>query len=166
MPVGISAYVPLATKTLTATAASVTFSSITQTYRDLVVVAKVVTVNGNNVYLRINSDAASTYWGVAMIGNGTAATSPQLSSVGFMDVSSGATPTATIFSQIVLNIMDYSATDKHKNVLRRADQSANGTTAVAHRWPSTAAINSLQFYAQTGNLGIGSTFTLYGIASV
>lgn len=158
-------YIPLATKTLVATATSVTFSSISQTYRDLVLVAQIKTVDSNNVYLRINADAANTYSSVFMIGSGASATAGTFATVGYMDVSSGSTPSSTVFGQIALNIMDYSATNKHKTILRRTDQSADGTSAAVQRWPSTVAITSLQFYAQSGNLGIGSSFTLYGIAA-
>lgn len=165
MPVGVSAYVPLATKTLTATATTVTFSSISQVYRDLVLVATPMTSASNNVWFRINGDASSTYESMYMLGQGTSGLSGINSSVTYADISGGSTPTSTVRAQIKIDLIDYSATDKHKTFLRRSDQDADGTVASVQRWPSFAAITSLTLLPQSGNFVIGSTFTLYGVSA-
>ena len=160
MPVGVSAYVPLATKTLTATATSVTFSSISQAYRDLVLVIQ--TTSGASISISFNGDTSSTYATVSAYGNGTAAASVTPASAGKTYLSYGGA--AGTLNQITTNIFDYSATDKHKTILSRADAASAGTEMIAGRWPSTAAITSF-----TMNFGgtwqIGSTFTLYGVAA-
>jgi len=76
MPVGVSAYVPLATKTLTVgNSQEVNFTSISQAYRDLVcvVVALSSAGTGNINSNQINGDAGANYSQVAMLGSGTSA---------------------------------------------------------------------------------------------
>jgi hypothetical protein len=61
--------------------------------------------------------------------------------------------------------MDYSATNKHKTVLVRADNANSITMAHAARWANTSAITSivLTSFEGAGNFAIGSTFSLYGV---
>jgi hypothetical protein len=61
--------------------------------------------------------------------------------------------------------MDYSATDKHKTVLSRANNAANGVTAIAGRWASTSAITSIVLTFQSSSLATGSTVALYGVSA-
>ena len=67
----------------------------------------------------------------------------------------------------IMQIMDYSATDKHKTALVRANLSTKQVSAAALRWANTSAITSIQVTHGTGgsNYTAGSTFALYGIAS-
>lgn len=153
MPVGVSAYVPLATKTLTATATSVTFSSISQAYRDLVLVVN--TANGPVVTL--NGITTSIYNYVAMWGNGSTTGSYAETTTNFGGTWNGGSPVRQIY-----NIFDYSSTDKHKSILSRDDRSTAATNANAGRWANTAAITSITI---TATLVVGDSFTLYGIAS-
>jgi hypothetical protein len=66
----------------------------------------------------------------------------------------------------IINIMDYSATDKHKTVLsNRAVADASGYTVgmQAGRWANTAAITTIYIADQSGyNFDAGSTFSLWG----
>jgi hypothetical protein len=61
MPAGVSAYTALANVTLGSSAASVTFSSISQSYRDLVLVITATTSAVDNAFIRFNSDSGSNY---------------------------------------------------------------------------------------------------------
>ena len=60
----------------------------------------------------------------------------------------------------ITQIMDYSATDKHKTALARANNAANGVAAVAAIYRSTSAITSITFI-NGGNAG--SRYDLYGV---
>jgi hypothetical protein len=72
----------------------------------------------------------------------------------------------TAFSNVtIVHIMDYSATDKHKTVLSRANRASSGVDAIAGRWASTSAITSIKYFASGRTLDIGSTVALYGIVS-
>jgi hypothetical protein len=158
-------YTPLAEVTLSSSASSVTFSSIPATYRDLVVVfvaAGSTTLQGR---VRLNGDTGSNYNYVRMSGSGSAATSASAASQtsGFLSAIAQATTTGAL--QMNINIMDYSATNKHTTIISRADQSANGTEAFANRWANTAAVTSVQILTSTGNWASGTTATLYGIAA-
>ena len=152
-------YTALATKTLTGTAASVTFSSIPATYRDLILVANGAGSTQENVTLTFNGDTtAANYSYVTMRGDGSAATSAS---------GTGAlvnTYTTGRFIAII-QIMDYSATDKHKTRLSRDDIASFHSRAWASRWANTAAVTSMVYSAIGGTFSSGSTFSLYGIIS-
>jgi hypothetical protein len=154
----------LASSVLASSASSVTFSSISQDYRDLVLVCEGEATETRNFQVRLNGDtSASNGTSVSATGTGSSAVSQtltfnylQLSSYAVMGDGTRALWTAQFF--------DYSATDKHKSVLARANSSA--TEMFAGRWANTAAITSIEvFWISTGNFKTGSTFYLYGIAS-
>jgi hypothetical protein len=152
----------IASNVLTSSAASVTFSSIPATYRDLLLVAS-ATANTNTTFnVRFNSDSGSNYSYVRMQGNGSTASS-----------SSNASATAiweqsidTVADQYILQIMDYSATDKHKTVISRHNRPNAAVWALSSRWANTSAINSIELsVVSPQTLSSGSTFYLYGIVS-
>ena len=62
------------------------------------------------------------------------------------------------------DLLDYSATDKHKTILVRFGSNSDSIAlAAAGRWASTSAITSIRIYRETGSFAIGSTFELYGV---
>ncbi len=159
---GTPTYTPLAEITLGSSAASVTFSSISQAYRDLVLV-----INGSRadtstggMFATVNGDSGANYSYVNMEGNGSTASS-----------GSGSGWTSLYFeiwgnttrANWVINLVDYSATDKHKTILGRNDSASNKTIANAQRWASTSAITSITLPAGGSGWIAGSTFSLYGI---
>lgn len=156
-------YTPLANITLASSAASVTFSSISQAYSDLVLVVSPIDAAGfSNVRVQVNGDTGSNYYWVRMLGDGSAAASSSGTTGG------GAGGAAYVVSSTermssITQIMDYSATDKHKTILTREDSPAYNTVALATRWANTAAITSLKVLG--GTYAAGSTFALYGIAA-
>lgn len=163
MPAGVSAWTPLANLTLTGTASSVTFSSISGTYRDLVLVIQNTQGTGTTaagLRLRFNSDTGSNYPYVNMAGSGSGTSS---GSGTLTEVVGGLVDPAR--STVIYQIMDYSATDKHKTVLVRGDNSAVNTTATAVRWASTSAITTILAYPTSGTFAAGSTFALYGVSA-
>lgn len=168
MPVGVSAYTALANLTLSSSASSVTFSSISGSYRDLVLVIQTAgtTANFPNMTVRFNGDSGSNYNGpVGMYGNGSSPAS----------WFQGANRTDMNFTYFNLQstdrnlfraeILDYSATDKHKTVLARQDVPTNGTEALAGRWASTSAITSIVITVPSVSFNSGSTFALYGVSA-
>jgi hypothetical protein len=158
-------YTPLATVTLGSSASSVTFSSIPTTYRDLIlVIAGGVTVSATNIRLTINSDTTdSNYSWVQMSGTGssTISNTPGPSEQRYINYYGYAENDLNM--NILVNLFDYSATDKHKTYLSRSNQADNGVTAVASRWANTSAVTSLQVSPYGGSLATGSTFSLYGV---
>lgn len=157
-------YIPLANITLGSSASSVTFSSIPSTYRDLVVVMSVQqnTTSARQVWIRPNGDSSNASL-VYMDGGSGGPASGTSSNLTAFYVDTGVA--ANTVTTSITNIMDYSATDKHKTFLTRAG-TPNPVSAYASRWASTSAITSLLFYIGAGgDYQAGSTFALYGIAS-
>lgn len=149
-------YTALATTTLSSAVSSVTFSSIPATYRDLIVVINAGVASPTpNVNLYYNADTTgANYTNVWMQGSSAGANS----STGLVGI--GNIATDGIF---ILQIMDYSATDKHKTTLGRWQRGATNVFAAAYRWADTAAINSIEYELSGSSFVAGSTFSLYGI---
>jgi len=156
-------YTLIDSTTLTSSASSVTFTSITQDYRDLVLVINIIPVDTGNkaVFCTINSDSGSNYPFVQMQGNGTSASS-FANTDSYLNLASG---DKTGGSANIAHFLDYSATDKHKTVLSRQNVASAFTGARAHRWANTSAITTLTMVLNdASNFDVGSTFYLYGIA--
>jgi hypothetical protein len=121
---------------------------------------------GNSfIDLRFNSDSGNNYHRVWMQGDGSSASSLSESPGAEIRLNSQAWGSATEAVLVITQIMDYSATDKHKTVLSRANRAAVGVNAQAARWASTSAITLITLNAGTNNFGSGSSFYLYGIVS-
>jgi len=155
----VSTYVALQTVTLGANAASVTFSSIPATYRDLVIVinGKLDSLGGVAMEITFNGDTTlSNYSTVQMSGFGGASTSSTTSNTPefIMHNSQGSN---------ILQIMDYSATDKHKTLLVR--DNAGRVRAAAIRWANTSAITSIKIGDQPHAIDLfaGTVISIYGI---
>lgn len=113
---------------------------------------------GVGTRIRLNADTGANYYEVYMEGTGSATGSQSNSGSYFSTWWTGA------YEQGIINLMDYSATDKHKSVLMRYGQSSGGVNAWASRWANTAAVTQIQLYT-TSTFAAGSTFALYGIAA-
>lgn len=156
-------YIALATTTLSSAASSVTFSSIPTSVngvalRDLIVIVGATAPSQNGVIVEFNSDTTvSNYTRVFMLGDGSAASSGSGNGNGMVDIT-------TTQSANILQVMDYTATDKHKTVLSRSNLPSTFTYAMATRWANTSAINSVRLRLFATNFNSGSTFSLYGIA--
>jgi hypothetical protein len=166
MPAGVSAYTSLANVTLGSSATTVTFSSISQAYRDLVLIVDGNSTSTTGFFFRVNADTGSNYAFVSMQGNGSGADSgSSASQTRILNYwSSGSTSSASR-NLWTINFMDYSATDKHKSGLTRSDFPADITEAKAFRWANTAAITSILISTASGSLAANTTFALYGIAA-
>jgi len=155
-------YTPIATNTLTSTTASVTFSSISGAYTDLVVVFNGSASVSEDFQIQVNSDTGSNYSRTVLTANGTSATSNRSSTQNYMRLTQNGYLT-TGNSNIIAQFMNYSNTTTNKIVLSRANNASTGTDAIVNLWRSTAAITSIYCYLPSGNFAVGSTFTLYGI---
>jgi hypothetical protein len=160
-------YTPIATNTLTSAANSVTFSSISGTYTDLIVVCNsTISNNGGGAYMAFNGDTSGTnYSQTFLYGTGAAAGSTRTTnSVGTSNWVGGQIGgmSNTTPSTYVINVMNYSNTTTYKTILSRS--SSLYTEASVNLWRNTAAITSIIIGAQGAyTFSTGSTFTLYGI---
>ena len=159
-------YTPLANITLGSNTQVVNFDSIPGIYRDLVLVVEAVASTGTiDGRIRLNADTGSNYSWQKMIGNGSAVSANVQSPDTAIRISDTALGSTTQALTAIIQIMDYSATNKHKTVMSRANNASTGVEAGAGRWANTAAVTRVRFYTTTNLLGIGSTLSLYGIVA-
>ena len=157
-------YEPIATQTLTTSTASVTFSSIPQTYTDLIlVIAASPTSNAVTGSMRLNSDTGTNYSMSGARGNGSTAVSYRQSSVShFWFDYAGDTNSGTI-TLSTIHFFNYSSTAVFKTNLVRQSNASDAVEMLSQLWRSTSAITLINLFWSSGNFASGSTFTLYGI---
>lgn len=156
-------YEPIATNTLGTAAATVTFSSISGTYTDLVLIASNKLAGGTSgaFYLQFNGDTAFNYSNTFMYGDGSTAASSRGSARNVLNVGN---TDVTNFNTQTVSIQNYSNATTYKTALGRATVPALYTVAYVATWRSTAAITSILIGNDASqNFAVGSTFTLYGI---
>lgn len=155
-------------------AASVTFSSIPQTYTDLkVVVSGRTDYSGGGTaaaYLTFNGNSAN-YSSLALQANGSTATSTT-NTAGttslFFGFIPGTTYTSNTFGSYDIYVPNYTSAN-NKSVSIDSVTENNATTSyanlIAGLWSNTSAITSITFNPEpaTGNWAQYSNFYLYGI---
>jgi hypothetical protein len=165
-------HILLETIELSQSAASVTFDNIPQTgYTDLkIVMSPRDTYSGVSaaIFLSVNGSTASlSSRYIQGAGSGTPV-SATLSTNGLVGLNTGATATARTFSNIELYIPNYTSSSyKSYSVDSVIENNATESYVnfVAGLWSSTSAITSLGFTCGTSFVA-GSTFSLYGVASL
>jgi hypothetical protein len=145
----------LASITLQSASASVSFSNIPQNYRDLVFSFNGTGNSSLQVSVEFNNDTAENYSRIYIEARGSTGAGPGTDKRWMADV-------GTSQSNFIFQIIDYSATDKHKTGLVRANDASAIVWALAGRWSNTAAINSVRLFSTTSAFAAGSTFNLYG----
>jgi hypothetical protein len=160
-------YEPIATQTLGSASSTITFSSISGSYTDLVLVATFTqSTAGQSARIVLNGDTATNYSLTEIRGNGTSAASSRGSSMsngyyGYYSDGSTSVPTVAIVS-----LMNYANTTTYKTWLSRSGASDRATEALVGLWRSTSAITTIALSIDAGaTYSTGSTFTLYGIAA-
>ena len=163
-------YEPIATTTLGSSTDSVTFSSITSTYTDLILICNIRSGNANqpSLLFELNGNASgSLYSGTMIAGDGSAVGSNRQSSQNYGTImrNIGLSTSSTVMQPFISHFMNYSNTTTFKTVLSRNNVANAGVGADVTLWRSTSAITSIRVYADTNAFASGSTFTLYGIAA-
>ena len=163
-----STYTPIATTTLGSAQSSVTFSSISNAYTDLVLIANTGFSSASNyAYLRFNSDSGSNYSTTILIGTGSSAYTSRTtnSTAAVIGGYYNYWPT-TLTVMDICHIQNYSNTSTYKTMLSRDANGSGETGAYVSLWRNTSAINSVTLIGSSGSTFLsGSTFTLYGIKS-
>ena len=155
-----------------------TFSSIPQTFKHLQIRGIIrapladATASVMQVRLQFNGDSSSIYDVHNIYGNGTSITAGASINNWRMDVAqtAGDGLTSGIFAVAVIDILDYTNTNKNKVVRSLTGCDTNASTGVIYMWSgnwrSTAAINSITFLGDggpSGGFGPYTQFALYGI---
>lgn len=166
-----STYTPIATQTLASNQTTVTFSSISSAYTDLVLILQVAyPPSWVDTWLQFNGDTATNYSNTILSGNGTSATSIRASTQAYIALVSTGEASTLGASQIIVSINNYANATTNKTILSRAGTAGTasagfGTDAVVGLWRSTAAVTSILLKPNGGYFATGSTLTLYGITA-
>jgi hypothetical protein len=155
---------------------TITFSSIPSTYTHLQLRCfgrSTFAATASNVQMQLNSDTSSANYAFhSLNGNGTAAgaegySSGTLGSITPITRVAGANATSGIFGTSIVDILDYTNTNKYKTVrvLTGADLNGSGLVyLVSGLWLNTSAISTITLTLQdSSNFASGSVFELYGI---
>jgi hypothetical protein len=150
-------------------ASSIDFTSIPQTYTDLLIKYSIRTTGAaiaTGGFIKFNSSTTG-YTYRRLEGTGAAAGS-QNGSDRYAGVDTGTSATASTFSNAEVYIPNY-AGSTNKSYSADSVSENNATTAytwlVAGLWSNTAAITSISLSDDTYNLGQYSTAYLYGISN-
>ena len=153
--------------------ASVVFSSIPSTYKSLRVIGM---VRGNAASgipafsMRFNGSATAVYDSQLMFCGGPTPGGAQYNDTPELSIFSipGAAHLAGCFMPFFMDIPAYASTNHFKGITGMAHL---GVPAVAiylytfgGLWKSTAALNSITFFCNTGNLAQNSVISLYGVS--
>jgi hypothetical protein len=156
-------------------AANVDFTSIATTWRDLRVVVRGrgdKSATFAEVRAQFNGDTGSNYDYVRQLGNGATAPNSE-SAAASAYISAGwviaATGPSSAPGYTDFTIFDYRGTTFHKAVEIRAGVKIGAATtdfydgSASAWWRSTAAINQVTVYPDSGNFIAGTVVSLYGI---
>lgn len=162
---GTPTYTLIQEQVLGSASATVTFSSIPQTYKDLVleVIAIADNTTSRHTIYRYNGDSGSNYSQTNLYANGSTTTSdrnPNIT-VTYPDLLGY---TSTTGPQMVQShFVSYSNTNMYKTIITRANSAGAEVTANVSLWRSTAAINAILVWLSGQNFATGSTFRLWGV---
>jgi hypothetical protein len=169
---------PIATSGSLTSAGSYNFASIPQTFDHLQlrIFGRSTFDRGSgnvdpvNNYLRINGDSGNNYAYHSIVGTGATASAGGATAASAM-VLGGSNPAlrtlSGVYSNIIIDILDYRNTNKNKTVKAIGGYDANGTGIVyllSSFLNSTAAVTSLNIF-NDADYAIGSRFDLYGIST-
>jgi len=160
-----TAYVSIATVTLTGTASDITFSSIPQTYKHLQL--RGIHFLTSWAQLQWNGVTSANYSEHELRGDGSVTFSSRANGdvgVRFM-LSNGSASYPTVG---ITDILDYSDTNKNKTIRSLSGSDSNGSgqkvQLISGFYPATTAITSLTITDYFGGtLPAGTSFALYGI---
>ena len=174
-----STYTPISSQVLTSDLSSVTFSSIPQTYTDLVLVCSAqcgsgaTSTNGDyRLFLNYNGDAGANYSHTRVYNSNGAMAYQQQTGRSEVDYASHMPAYGSgEFSTITFNIFNYANSSTYKTTLQKGAVFTNATyTEIGldvNLWRSTSNITTIAI-TPGGNattFATKSTFSLYGIAS-
>lgn len=159
-------YEPIATTTLGSDSPSITFSSISSSYTDIVVVGRMVANSGgnNNVRMRFNGDSNTNYSLTWLFGDGSAAGSAQNTNLNGISLSYP-NSTGSINPDFIVHVQNYSNSTTNKTaIVRNSWAGTNGAASTQiGLWRNSNAINQISFHTTNTDLGAGMIISLYGI---
>jgi hypothetical protein len=156
-------YEPIATQTLGAAAAAITFSSIPATYTDLKVILSYTPTAALRTRIGVNNAVTGIYSVTTLNGDGATAVGQTSINQTYVNTNNS-NETGQQFLEI--DIFSYASTSTNKGILSRCSIDNNGsgrTSVAAGQWRSTAAITVVNLNASASTFAAGAVATLYGI---
>lgn len=164
----------IASQVLSGSASTVTFSSIPQTYTDIVVrgIMRGTGTGTNSAWsCYIQFDSGTTFYTQTQaLASGTALSTTTSSAIDsfFTQFFPGSTGTTNLFGTVEFYIPSYTKTSARQIATTHASESVTGGGANnfigAGRYTGTSAISSITLFNDSGNsFAAGSAFYLYGI---
>lgn len=166
--VSTNSYESIATATGTGSSGTITFSSISGTYKHLQVRWVARASVGGGIYINLNGDSAANYSAHNVNGDGSTAgaQSQSASATPLIIRNGGISTTANITTAGVFDLLDYSVASKNRTWRNLGGQDLNGSGLIelaSGAWYNTAAVTSISFIHNGGNFTTDSKFALYGI---
>jgi hypothetical protein len=166
-------YFPLGEFTLASAQATINFTNIPQTYKHLQIraIARTTSTNSESWQsMRFNGNTTG-YNNHQLVGNGSSASSvyENLANRINFGTTAGNPATANTYGSIIVDILDYTNTNKNKVVRFLEGYDTNGSGTVILRsglWQNTSAITSILMGPENfanGNYAANSQFALYGV---
>jgi hypothetical protein len=181
-PVSPTSYESIATVTLGSAQSSIEFTSIPSTFKHLQVrgIARSsrTGVNFDDVTMTLNSDTGSNYSRHRLFGNPASPSSTVLAegsannSQWQAGVISSADAASNIFGTLIVDILDYTNTNKYKTLRILSGVDTNGAVSgyagfvalASSAWLNTSAVTTVKLLPFNGpNFTQYSSFALYGI---
>ncbi len=171
-PISMGSYESIATINVgSGGSSSINFTSIPLTYTHLQIryIARDGRSNTNSACsLRFNSDSSNNYSEHNIDGSGSAvlaAGTANTSSLGLVNISGSTAPT-NVFGAGVVDILDYTNTNKYKTVRSIGGHENNSSGFIVFSsgsWRSMSAVTSITILPLVANFSQYSQFALYGI---
>jgi len=157
---------PIAQVIARGTSSNMTFSSIPNSYRDLVLVINAVSNSTHSGNLIFNFVSGGVYSATFVRGDGASVTSSRVTASGAGPLLTNITYSTTIPTSNIIHINNYSNTSKFKTYISRnsADRNGSGESQiVCGLWQKTEAITEIILSTGSGSIYWTGTATLYGI---
>ena len=174
----VGAMEPISAITLSAAQGTIEFNNIPGTYTHLqlrIFLRDSRNYGRNDIYMQVGNstvDTGTNYSWHRLYGDGTSAASNAGSTQNFMNIATlcaNTAPTNT-FGTAIVDILDYSNTNKNKTIRTLAGGDNNNTaeppyiSLTSGNWRSSSAITIIRLYDESGsNFMANSSFSLYGI---
>lgn len=160
---------PISTYTASSTQSTITFNSIPQTYKNLVLRGTVQVTNGGSSYLtvRFNNSSGTTYDSIQFYGAGgntgvSGGCYNAMSSTSFEIV--GNQFQSYIHFPIEIELNNYTVSNKYKTALLSARPGDNTSRYLVGQFRDTTAVSRIDIICSAASIATGSTFTLWGLA--
>lgn len=163
-------YDSIASVTLSSTSNDVTFTSISSSYTDLVLVMSNLTstTTTGKPRIRFNNDTSANYNYVLTQGLGSTVSTQGAKDTTSTWISGDPSMNSTTPSSCIVHINSYSSTAAWKTAIAYGGwfgESGNRSVVFCLTWKSTSAISTVNINSPTYAFNSGSTFSLYGITA-